>query len=88
MREEKKQSLKARSAPENSVTNNINCYNVTGVNFWICTPLVTLGVTVVFLISGVAVVCSVCAGNSLLLRGCSGWENLGARPWKKVLKTL
>lgn len=29
------------------------------------------------LISGVAVVCSVCVGNSLLLRGCSGWVNLG-----------
>lgn len=53
---------------------------VTGVKFWICVPLVTFGVTVVFLISGGVVVCSVCVGNSLLLRGCSGCVNFGARP--------
>lgn len=51
---------------------------VTGIKFWICVPLVTFGVTVVFLISGGAVVCSVCVGNSLLLRGCSGCVNFGA----------
>lgn len=49
----------------------------------VCLPLVTLGVTVVFFMSGVAVVCAVCAGRSFLLRGWSAWVNLGARPWKK-----
>lgn len=47
-------------------------------------PLVTLGVTVVFLISGVKVVLSVCNGKSLLLLGAGGTVGLGARTLNKM----